>query len=145
MALVKFSREFIEGFAEKAAPLCKLLRKDALWEWGPEQDEAVKTLKESVAQAPMLVWPCGDRPYVLQLASVGTGLRATLSQHRGALLQPIAHASRLKSPHPASMGWSSAARGMGRRWGSRSHSGHPCLRAASAWWMPRTEAMWYGL
>lgn len=98
MALVKFSREFIEGFAEKAAPLCKLLRKDALWEWGPEQDEAVKTLKESVAQAPMLVWPRGDRPYVLQLASVGTGLRATLSQHHGALLQPIAHASRLLTP-----------------------------------------------
>uniref|UniRef100_A0A803YKN7 Reverse transcriptase/retrotransposon-derived protein RNase H-like domain-containing protein n=1 Tax=Meleagris gallopavo TaxID=9103 RepID=A0A803YKN7_MELGA len=82
----------------KAAPLCKLLRKDALWEWGPEQDEAVKTLKESVARAPMLVWPCGDRPYVLQLASMGTGLRATLSQHRGALLQPIAHASRLLTP-----------------------------------------------
>uniref|UniRef100_A0A8C2T348 Reverse transcriptase/retrotransposon-derived protein RNase H-like domain-containing protein n=1 Tax=Coturnix japonica TaxID=93934 RepID=A0A8C2T348_COTJA len=98
MALVKFTREFIEGFAEKAAPLCKLLRKDALWEWGPEQDEAVKTLKESVVRAPMLVWPCRDRPYVLQLACVGSGLRATLSQHHGALLQPVAYAS-------ARLGW----------------------------------------
>lgn len=98
LALVRFSREFVEGYAEKAAPLCKLLKKDTPWEWGPEQDEAVKTLKESVARAPMLARPRGDRPYVLQLASMGMGLRATLAQQHGAHLQPIAHASRLLTP-----------------------------------------------
>ncbi|PKU48676.1 protein nynrin-like [Limosa lapponica baueri] len=95
LALLRFSREFIEGYAEKAAPLCHLLKKDTAWEWGLEQDEAVKTLKESVAQAPVLARPRGDRPYVLQLASTGRGLRATLGQQRGAHLLPIAHASRL--------------------------------------------------
>lgn len=98
LALLRFSREFIEGYAEKAAPLCHLLKKDTPWEWGPEQDEAVKTLKESVAQAPMLAHPQGDRPYVLQLASSGRGLRATLGQQHGGQLLPIAHASRLLTP-----------------------------------------------
>ncbi|XP_072718425.1 protein NYNRIN-like [Ciconia boyciana] len=98
LALLRFSREFIEGYAEKAAPLCHLLKKDTPWEWGPEQDEAVKTLKESVARAPVLVHPQGDRPYVLQLASTGRGLQATLGQQHGAHLLPIAHASRLLMP-----------------------------------------------
>ncbi|GAB0187988.1 protein NYNRIN-like [Grus japonensis] len=98
LALLRFSREFVEGYAEKAAPLCHLLKKDTPWEWGPEQDEAVKTLKESVAQAPVLACPQGDRPYVLQLASTGRGLQATLSQQHSAHLLPIAHASRLLTP-----------------------------------------------
>lgn len=98
LALLRFSREFVEGYAEKAAPLCHLLKKDTPWEWGPEQDEAVKTLKESVARAPMLVRPRRDRPYVLQLACVGRGLRATLGQQHGAHLLPVAHASRLLTP-----------------------------------------------
>lgn len=95
LALLRFSREFIEGYAEKAAPLCHLLKKDTPWEWGPKQDEAVKTLKESVVRAPVLVYPQGDRPYVLQLASTGSGLQATLGQQHGACLLPVAHASRL--------------------------------------------------
>lgn len=95
LALLRFSREFIEGYVEKAAPLCHLLKKDTPWEWGPEQDEAVKTLKESVAQAPVLAHPRRDRPYTLQLAGTGRGLQATLSQQHGAHLLPIAHASRL--------------------------------------------------
>jgi len=98
LALLRFSREFVEGYAEKTAPLCHLLKKDTSWEWGPEQDEAVKTLKESVAQAPMLVRPRGDRLYILQLASTGRGLRATLGQQHGARLLPVAHASRLLTP-----------------------------------------------
>ncbi|XP_071609306.1 protein NYNRIN-like [Heliangelus exortis] len=98
LALLRFSRDFVEGYAEKAAPLCHLLRKDTPWEWGPEQDEAVKALKESVAQAPMLARPQGDRPYVLQLASTGRGLQATLGQQHGATLLPVAHASRLLTP-----------------------------------------------
>lgn len=98
LALLRLCREFIEGYAEKAAPLCHLLKKNTPWEWGPEQDEAVKTLKESVAQAPMLAHPLGDRPYVLQLASTGRGLQATLGQQHSANLLPVAHASRLLTP-----------------------------------------------
>ncbi|XP_068799027.1 protein NYNRIN-like [Struthio camelus] len=98
LALVRFSREFIEGYAEKAAPLCKLLKKDTPWEWGPEQDEAVKTLKESLVQAPVLAHPHADRPYMLQLDSTRMGLRAVLSQHHGSDLLPVAYASRLLTP-----------------------------------------------
>ncbi|XP_068023761.1 protein NYNRIN-like [Melanerpes formicivorus] len=95
LALLRCSREFVEGYTEKAAPLCHLLRKDTPWAWGPEQDEAVRILKESVANAPMLVRPRGDRPYVLQLGSASRGLQATLSQQHGAQLLPVVHASRL--------------------------------------------------
>lgn len=98
LALLRFSREFVEGYAEKAAPLCHLLKKDIPWQWGPEQDEAVKILKESVAEAPTLAHPRWDRPYVLQLVSTGKGLRATLSQQQDAHLLPIAHTSRLLTP-----------------------------------------------
>lgn len=98
LSLLRLCREFIEGYAEKATPLCHLLKKNTPWEWGPEQDEAVKTLKESVAQAPMLAHPRGDRPYVLQLVSTGRGLQATLGQQHNANLLPVAHASRLLTP-----------------------------------------------
>lgn len=98
LALLRCSRDFVEGYTEKVAPLCQLLRKDTPWKWGPEQDEAVRTLKESVAHASMLVHPRGDRPYVLQLASARSGLQATLSQQHGTHFLPVAHASRLLTP-----------------------------------------------
>ncbi|KAJ7403867.1 hypothetical protein WISP_148925 [Willisornis vidua] len=98
LTLLRLYREFIEGYAEKAAPLCHLLKKNTPWEWGPEQDEAVKTLKESVAQAPMLAHPRGGSPYILQLACTGRGLQASLGQQHNAKVLPVAHASRLLMP-----------------------------------------------
>ncbi|OPJ70774.1 hypothetical protein AV530_017149 [Patagioenas fasciata monilis] len=76
LALLRFSREFIEGYAEKAAPLCHLLKKDTPWEWGPEQDEA--------------------------LASAGRGLQATLGQqHVRYLLSGTGDEGPLRCPRMA--------------------------------------------
>lgn len=42
LGLIRFSREFIEGYTERAAPLYKFLKKGVPWKWGPELYQAVK-------------------------------------------------------------------------------------------------------
>ena len=44
-------RVFIRDFAKIAGPLNKLLRKDVIFEWGEEQEESMKMLKEALENA----------------------------------------------------------------------------------------------
>ncbi|CAM4527541.1 unnamed protein product [Caretta caretta] len=51
LGMVNFSRDFIEGILEKAAPLHELLKKGTEWTWGLQQQEAMAQLKQALAQA----------------------------------------------------------------------------------------------
>uniref|UniRef100_K7EX76 Gypsy retrotransposon integrase-like protein 1 n=1 Tax=Pelodiscus sinensis TaxID=13735 RepID=K7EX76_PELSI len=90
-----FSREFIEMFSDKAKPLYQLLKKNRIWEWGPDQQTALATLKQDLAKAPALAYPDPALPFVIQLASSETSIGATLHQRQGDKLRVIAYASRL--------------------------------------------------
>ncbi|CAM4529098.1 unnamed protein product [Caretta caretta] len=70
LSLVGFSRDFIEGYSEKARPLYQLLRKDQLWKRGGEQQKAVQQLKKTLTEAPSLAFPQVDKPFHLQLALI---------------------------------------------------------------------------
>src|ERR1700743_3457785 len=47
-------RMFIKGYADFAAPIQKLLRKDVPFEWGEEQIGSMDALKQAIADAPCL-------------------------------------------------------------------------------------------
>lgn len=47
-------RNFIRDFAKKAHHLQKLTRKDAVFEWGPEQNESMELLKNAVRDCPAI-------------------------------------------------------------------------------------------
>ena len=49
-----FSRRFIKDFSKIARPLCNLLEKDALFEFGESCLQAFNILKEKLIQAPIM-------------------------------------------------------------------------------------------
>ena len=52
-----YYRKFIRGYFAITAPMEKLLKKDAAFEWTQECQGSFNTLKAKMASAPILVFP----------------------------------------------------------------------------------------
>jgi hypothetical protein len=50
LGFLNYYRCYVPGFSELAAPMNDLLKKDAKWQWGPEQAEALEQLKAALCQ-----------------------------------------------------------------------------------------------
>ena len=95
IGLTSYYRRFINRFADTAAPLHGLTRKNAEFQWTPACQSAFEALKEKLVNAPVLVYPSFDRPFVLETDASVRGLGAVLSQKQSdQLLHPVAYASR---------------------------------------------------
>ena len=97
LGLTSYYRRFIAHFAKVAAPLHVLTRKEAVFNWSPECQEAFEALKAAITQSPVLVYPNFEVDFVLETDACGKGLGAVLSQSDG-ILHPVAYASRSLSP-----------------------------------------------
>lgn len=60
LGLAGYYRRYIENFAEIAAPLTSLLKRDSVFAWGEEQEQAFKTLKSKLSSRPVLAYPDFD-------------------------------------------------------------------------------------
>ena len=99
LGLTSYYRRFIAHFAKIAAPLHTLTRKDAVFSWSTECQEAFEALKSAITQSPVLAYPNFDADFVLETDACGNGLGAVLSQQQSDGLQhPVAYASRSLSP-----------------------------------------------
>ena len=68
LGMANFFRKFVQGYSQMCAPLTKLLRKDAPFIWGPEQQTAFESIKAALTNAPVLAlpdWQDAETPYVL--------------------------------------------------------------------------------
>lgn len=54
LGMVKYRAQYIPGEATITAPTRQLLRKDNVWLWQREHDDAVKKLKDALITAPVL-------------------------------------------------------------------------------------------
>eukprot|EP00644_Phytophthora_capsici_P007180 jgi/Phyca11/112715/e_gw1.22.81.1 len=61
--LAGYYRRFIEGFGSIMAPLTKLLRKTAEWEWGDEQQAVFERVKDLLTNKPLLIYPNFQLPF----------------------------------------------------------------------------------
>jgi len=94
VGLVRYYRKFIPQFSKIAAPLHKLLKKDAKYMWEESQEIAFRTLKQKLTSQPILQYPYFSREFILTTDASNYGAGAVLSQgHIGKYL-PIAYASR---------------------------------------------------
>jgi hypothetical protein len=57
LGLIGYYRRFIPQFSKIAAPLRKLLKKDAKFAWGEDQEIAFRTLKQKLMSGPILRYP----------------------------------------------------------------------------------------
>ena len=97
LGLCSYYRRFIPGFADIAAPLNELQRKQVPFMWMWEQDEAFNRLKERLTSAPVLGMPTDEGTFYLDCDASNVGLGAVLSQKQGNSEVVIAYASRALS------------------------------------------------
>lgn len=97
LGLAGYYRGFIPQFSITARPLTELLKKKQRWHWDPQQDEAFRALKQSLAQDVVVSLPDLNRPFVVETDASGVGIAAVLLQAAddNAQLRPICFISRV--------------------------------------------------
>jgi hypothetical protein len=92
--MVNFFHKFIPRFAERAAPLNLLRRKDVQFCWGPDQQKAFDDLKLAITNPPVLRMADFSQRFILQSDASSRAVAAVLLQQFEGESQPIAFASR---------------------------------------------------
>ena len=102
IGFVNYFRQFIEGYAELCSPLIELTKKKVEWIWSDECEAAFQTLKQKLAEKPVLAMPDfeNDHPmFKLHTDWSKTAIGAVLLQESRVTAQEhaIAYASRILS------------------------------------------------
>ena len=95
LGIIGYYRSFVQGYASIAFPLTSLLKADADFVWGPEQDRAFRILKERLTQAPILIYPDFTKEFLIACDASNVGVGAVLLQRGDKRLMPISFASRV--------------------------------------------------
>ena len=98
LGFANYYRRFIAKYAEIAAPLTYLTKKDVEMQWGPPQQRAFQQLKNALCNAPMLVFLDPKLPYTVVTDASGTAAGGALMQDQGDGPCPIAFMSRVLKP-----------------------------------------------
>jgi len=98
LGLAGYYRKFIRDFGAIAAPLTRLLRKEA-FAWTAEAEEAFTALKKALSTGSVLQMPDFEQQFVVDCDATGTGFGAVL--HRG----PTPWPSSAGLSQPATSSW----------------------------------------
>ena len=80
LGFANFYRRFIENFAKMSKPLSNLTKKDSIWTWGKEQQNAFEVLKKAFTTAPVLRIPNDENHFKLSTDASNFATGAVLSQ-----------------------------------------------------------------
>ncbi|WZZ88744.1 hypothetical protein YC2023_117323 [Brassica napus] len=95
LGLAGYYRKYVKGFSSIAQPMTKLTGKDMRFTWSEECEKSFAALKNMLTNAPVLVLPKTDQPYVVYTDASITGLGCVLTQQG----KVIAYASRQLRKH----------------------------------------------
>ncbi|GJY73455.1 putative reverse transcriptase domain-containing protein, partial [Tanacetum coccineum] len=95
LGLAGYYRRFIANFSKIAKPLTLLTQKNKKFKWGDQQENAFRTLKDMLCDAPILVLPEGTDDFVVYYDASNQGFGCVLMQRN----KVIAYASRQLKIH----------------------------------------------
>lgn len=103
LGLTGYYRDFIEHYAEIAAPLTELTKKQGSNQviWTEKHEAAFQRLKQLLADPPILRLPDFNRPFTLRTDASDVSLGAILLQEYDGVYHPVAYASRKLLPREA--------------------------------------------
>lgn len=94
LGLATYFRQFIRNFALIARPLTMLTRKNQVWQWNSEQNEAFETLRNILMTSPVLAIFEPEAPTEVHTDASKHGVAGILLQKQEGKLRPIAYYSR---------------------------------------------------
>ena len=80
LGLPSFYRRLVPDFAEIAKPLTALTRKDRQFTWGPQQHQAIQSMKDSLCTTLVLAFPNFELLFILTTDASKVAITAILSQ-----------------------------------------------------------------
>jgi len=92
--MVNFFREFYPEMSKEAEPLNEFRRKDVLWSWDSNEEEAFEKIKNIISEKTLICYYQQEKPLYLPVDASDQGLGAALIQDR----KPIAYSSRSLIP-----------------------------------------------
>ena len=105
LGLAGYYRRYVKNFAAIAGPLHALTRKEAVFHWGPECQDAFDCLKTLLTTSPITAFPDFSLPFRLYTDTSTAGLGAILAQVREGKERVICCVSRslnqAEKPDPA--------------------------------------------
>lgn len=87
--------KFIQNFADLAAPLNRLKKKDIPWQWISDCEESWLKLRDALQSPPVLIHPDLTKPFRVYADASDVGLGAVLAQEGSDGEHVVAFASRL--------------------------------------------------
>ncbi|XP_062532989.1 uncharacterized protein LOC101738890 [Bombyx mori] len=94
LGLVSYYRRFIPDFSKLAKSLTSLLKKDTPFNWTNEQQLNFENLKNKLVEAPILIYPDFNSPFLLTCDASNYAISAILSQGPIGRDRPVSYASR---------------------------------------------------
>ena len=76
--MCNYYAKFVRAYANTAAPLYALLRKDVMWEWAAAQQHAFEALKHALCEAPVLALPNFNKPFTIETDASNTAIGGLL-------------------------------------------------------------------
>ncbi|CAI7739935.1 unnamed protein product [Closterium sp. NIES-54] len=101
LGFLSYYRRFVPNFSKRATALNGLLKEDRKWEWGTDQEVALRDLMEAVQTATILQLPKADKPFCLYTDWSSQGMGAILCQELDGEERVVAYASRSCNPAEA--------------------------------------------
>ena len=80
LGLTNYFRRFVMAYAKMISPLTDLLKKDAPFVWGPDQEQAFLRIKEALTNPPVLALPDFSKPFEIWCDASGIGIGAVMLQ-----------------------------------------------------------------
>ncbi|GBG68721.1 hypothetical protein CBR_g3263 [Chara braunii] len=80
LGLANYYRKFVRNFSTIAAPLRRLLKKEAIWQWDKDCTSALKKLKLALIEYPVLKVADPSLPFVVTTDASQYGIGAVLQQ-----------------------------------------------------------------